>query len=195
MKGKSKKTIFFITGNSYKFQIARDILRGSAIKLVQGKLEVPEIQDESVERVASFSARWACDVLKNPVLVSDGGCYIEALNGFPGPFIKYINKWLSARDLLSIMGNKRNRGVVWKDCLAYCEPGGKTATFMSYFKGKIAKESGRSLYRKKYSWMDTLFIPEKLSRPLSELPDEEYLDFWVNNKNNNSWRKLIKSIK
>lgn len=67
----------------------------------------------------------------------DGGCYVEALNGFPGPFIKYINKWLYAQDFLRIMHGKKNRRMVWKTCLTYCEPNKKPAIFESYFKGKF----------------------------------------------------------
>jgi len=101
------KIIVFVTSNSYKLQIAKRAFNGSGLKLVQKKLKVPEIQDESVEKVAAFSARWASNVLKMSVVVSDGGCYIEALKGFPGPFIKYVSRWFSAEDLLQIMRGKK----------------------------------------------------------------------------------------
>src|SRR3989344_556765 len=114
-----KKEIIFVTGNKYKFRVAQKSLMGSGFKLVQKKLETPEIQSDLVEEVSAFSAKWAANILKKPVVVSDGGCYIEALNGFPGPFIKYINKWLSAGDLLNLMKGKKNRRVFWRDCLAY----------------------------------------------------------------------------
>ena len=190
----NSKTIVFITNNSYKFQIAKTVLNDSGVKLTQKKLGVPEIQNESVERVAAFSARWASTILKKSVAVSDGGCYIEALNGFPGPFIKYINQWLCAQDLLRIMHDKRNRRVVWKDCLAYCEPGKEPVTFVSYFRGKFARKAGENPYRKNYGWIDTLFVPEGFTKPLSELPTKEYLRFWGNDKNYDSWKRLLKYL-
>lgn len=85
-------SIFFITGNAYKFQIAQEALAGDGIELIQKELETPEIQSISIEEIASFSANWASNLLKESVIVSDAGYYIEAFNGFPGPFIKYINK-------------------------------------------------------------------------------------------------------
>lgn len=189
------KTIVFVTGNAYKFQIAKSVLDGSAFKLVRRKLDVPEIQNESVEKIAAFSARWASDVLKKPVAVSDAGCYIEALKGFPGPFVKYINRWLSAEDLLQIMRDKKNRRVIWQDCLAYGEPGKKPVTFMSYFNGRLAVKAGVNIHRRNYGWMDTLFVPDGHTAPLSELPTEAYLKFWSQNENHDSWRKLSRYLK
>lgn len=61
MKKKNKKELIFVTGNRYKFQVAKLALKGTGINLIQKKLEVPEIQDESVEEVAIFSAVWAAN--------------------------------------------------------------------------------------------------------------------------------------
>lgn len=192
---KSKKEIIFITGNKYKFQVAQKSLAGSGFKLIQKKMDTPEIQSESVEEIAAFSARWAADTFKKKVVVSDGGCYIEALNGFPGPFIKYINKWFSVKDMLNLMKNKKNRRVVWRDCLAYCEPGKKSKTFICDFEsGALAKNLGVQKYRKDYGWIDSLFIPKGYSKPLSEWPDEEYFSFWSSPINYDSWQKLAEYL-
>ena len=195
MVKKKEKKIIFVTGNVYKFQVAEKTIQGGNIKLIQKKLETPEIQSESVEEVAAFSAMWAADVFKKPVVVSDGGCYIETLKGFPGPFIKYINAWLSANDLLVVMKGKKNRKVTWKDCLAYCEPGEKPKTFVCYFEGTIAQKAGKVIFRKEYGWIDFLFIQTGHSKTLSELPMEEYLGFWSNPKKYDSWERLVKYLK
>lgn len=189
--------IIFVTGNKYKFKIAQQALGKSSleIKIAQSKLDVPEIQSASVEAVARFSAQWASKILEKPVAVSDGGCYIEALNGFPGPFIKYINQWFSAQDLLRLMDGKKNRIVLWKDCLAYCRPGQRPVSFVSYFEGALADRIGKNEYRKKYGWIDTLFIPQGFAKPLSELPTRNYVEFWGNSKNYNGWEKLFKYLK
>lgn len=191
----SKTIIIFVTGNKYKFQIAKQASKGSSFKIIQKKLDIPEIQSESVEEIAAFSAKWASDKLKKPVVVSDGGCYIEALNGFPGPFIKYINKWFSVEDMLRLMDGKKNRRVVWKDCLAYCESGKEPITFIDYTKGMIAEKAGVHKYRKSYSWVDSLLIIQGLDRPLSELPTKKYLEIWGDDKRKNNWQKIFKYSK
>lgn len=183
----NRNEIIFVTSNSYKYKIAQKQINGSAFKLVQKRMNISEIQDESVKKIAEFSACWASSVLNKPVAVSDGGCYIEAFNGFPGPFIKYINKWLSAKDLIAMMQNKKKRCLVWKSCLAYCEPNGKPVSFTSTFKGRVSREVGENIHRKEYGWIDSLFIPDGFIRPLSELSNKDYLNFWKDN----NWERLL----
>ena len=183
--------ILFVTGNVYKFQIAQRVLSGARSRLIQKKLKTPEIQSASVQEVAAFSARWTAGILKKPVVVADGGCYIEALNGFPGPFVKYVNQRLRPGDLLNLMKSKRNRRAVWKECLAYCAPGERPVTFVSSFPGSIAKKAGTNTYRKNYGWIDSVFIPRGHARPLSEMPTPEWFEFWSGHANYKSWQKLL----
>jgi inosine/xanthosine triphosphate pyrophosphatase family protein len=49
------KQITFITGNSYKFDVAKKSLEGTGIELIQQKLDTPEIQSVNVEVIASYS--------------------------------------------------------------------------------------------------------------------------------------------
>ncbi len=168
------KQVFFITGNKLKFEIAQQALAGANIELVQKELATPEIQSVRVEEVAGFSAKWASDQLKQPVLVSDAGYYIEALNGFPGPFIKYINEWLSAEDILRLMDGKTNRTVEVKDCLAYCEPGQEPVFFCGSAKGTIANKKGSP----GLTAINEIFIPEGYDKTESDIPWEEMKNFW-----------------
>jgi len=170
-------SIFFITGNADKFQIAQEALAGAGVNLVQKELETPEIQSTSIEEIASFSARWASDLLKEPVIVSDVGYYIEALNGFPGPFIKYINEWLNADDILRLMAGKENREITVKDCLAYCEPGNKPVIFCGAAKGVIADKKGN----KGRTPIKEIFIPKGYDRVESDIPRDEMKKFWTKN--------------
>jgi non-canonical purine NTP pyrophosphatase (RdgB/HAM1 family) len=183
------ETIIFITGNKYKFKIAQKALNSLNVKLVQRKLEIPEIQSVNVEEIASFSAGWASKLLKKPVLLSDVGFYIESLKGFPGPFVKYINRWLFAEDYLKLMRGKKNRRVTVKDCLAYCEYNKKPITFCALTKGKIARRAGN----KGISSMDKIFIPEGEKITTSEMKLDEMLNFW--RKNINNWEKFINYLK
>ncbi len=180
------KTISFVTGNSYKFEVAQKCLKGTDIDIVQEKLETPEIQSTEVEEIASYSAKWAANKLGKSVVISDAGWYIEALNGFPGPFVKYINHWLSTDDLLRIMSGKENRKVMVKDCLAYCEPGKEPVIFVSESFGTLTtypiKKVGASS-------IDALFLPEGFAEGTKEISWEDMLAFWA--KSSNNWRKIV----
>lgn len=182
------KELIFATGNPFKFAIARKALEGMDIVLIQQKIALPEIQSEDSKEIASFSAKWGSNLLKKPIVVSDAGYYIEALNGFPGPFIKYINQWLTAEDLLRLMEGKENRNAFIKECIAYCEPGGQPVCFFGNFKGTITLVPGA----KGATPINEIFIPDGLTQPESEISNEERLKFW---KQDAAWRELAEYLR
>ncbi len=176
--------ILYITGNDYKFRVAQESVKKSGITLVQQKLETPEIQSDSVQAIAEFSARWACERLQRPVAVTDAGYYIAALNGFPGPFIKYMNHWLTANDYLRLMDGKKDRSVIVKTCLVYCKPGDEPVTFIREAKGLIAEQAGP----KGETSINELFIPEGFQDVASALPETTMTKFWSQTESH--WQEL-----
>lgn len=172
------KTVYFVTGNPYKLQVAQEVLGKKGIEVIQQKLETPEIQSTDVEEIASFSAKWASEKIGKPVALTDAGYYIEALNGFPGPFIKYINQWLTAEDLLKLMKGKKNRTVVVRVCLAYCEPGKNPISFLRKTTGTIAQMAVKTSKEGSTS-INEIFIPDGYDKVESEIPKEEMIKFWA----------------
>lgn len=171
------KTIAYVTGNPYKFQIAKKVLNKKGIKVEQEKFETPEIQSTNLVEIASFSAKWAAEKLGKPVVLTDAGYFIETLNGFPGPFIKYINEWLTAEDLLRLIEGKKNRKVIVRACLAYCEAKKEPVTFIGEVAGTIAEKAVKT----NKGWItpiNELFIPEGFNSVESEIPKEEMIKFW-----------------
>lgn len=179
------KSLIYVTGNSYKFETAKEILNKSNISLIQKDIDTPEIQSTEVEEIAKYSAKWAAEKLNHPVLVTDGGFYIEALNGFPGPFIKYINKWLTSDQILKLMEGIQNRKIIVKECLAYCEPGNEPKTFTSILEGKIALQKGKS----GRTSINEIFIPDGLDKVESEIENKDMLKFW---SKFDYWTKFVK---
>ena len=180
--------ITYITGNKLKFVVAQKMLEPFEIRLVHQKLETPEIQSTDVGEVALYSAKWASELLKKPVIVTDAGYYIEALNGFPGPFIKYINQWLTSADILKLMDGQKNRKVEARDGLAYCEPGKEPVVFFDVFKGTISLSAGK----KGMTPINEVFIPEGYDKVESDIGWEEMLKFWSNRQ---GWPKLAEYLR
>jgi non-canonical purine NTP pyrophosphatase (RdgB/HAM1 family) len=177
------KQITYVTGNSYKFNVAKEFFKDTNIELIQHDIETPEIQSTDVREIASFSAKWAAKELNRPVIVTDGGFYILALKGFPGPFIKYINKWLSDDDILRLMDGVEDRSIEVRECIAYCEPEKEPVTFHSILKGSIAKIKGKP----GKTSINSLFIPDGFDRTESEISENEMIEFW---KGFDYWEKL-----
>ncbi len=180
------KSLVFVTGNPYKFEIAKKVLEPAGITLEQQKIETPEIQSTEVSEIAAYSAKWAAVKLNQPVAVTDAGYYFEALNGFPGPFVKYINKWLTAEELLALMVGKINRNAEIRICLAYCEPNEEPIIFQTIAKGTISEKP--STNEKSFA-VDRIFIPEGFDKPICDLPKEEMVRYWSGKEN--YWKELI----
>lgn len=167
-------TLIYVTGNAFKFDVASKVFMNTSIVLLQKSLDTPEIQSKDVEDVAMYSAKWACKKLNQPVIVTDASFCIEALNGFPGPFIKFVNEWFSVEDYINLMQSKTNRNIVVKDCLAYCEPNKEPVSFTGAYHGKLSDKPGK----KSITPIEQLFIPEGYNIPISDISDEEKISYW-----------------
>jgi XTP/dITP diphosphohydrolase len=156
--------LYFITSNEGKIAEAQAIL-GFPISIT--KLEIDEIQDSDIEQIAYKKVAVAFAHIKKPVIVDDAGLYIEAWNGFPGPFVKYIDKAGTYELLLQMMHSEKNRNATFKAAIGYHD--GKTIhTFLGEVKGKIALEK-----RGENGWgFDPIFIPEGYTQTFSELHGE-----------------------
>jgi XTP/dITP diphosphohydrolase len=150
-----------------------------------------------VEDIASASASWACRKLSRPVVVTDAGFYITALRGFPGPFIRYTNQWLTVEDYLRLMHGVEDRSIVIHECLAYAHPaagvlaasiGGDESShidrrpepvvFCSQYPGTLAVVPVEPPPGIETTPMDRLFIPAGYTRPISQIDSAELAAHW-----------------
>ena len=124
------KKIIFVTGNKHKLEIAQSVLGLYDINVENVILEnVDEIQDTNIENIASKSALQASRMINQPVIKSDVGFEIDALNGFPGAFGKYVFEQLGTEGILKLLEDKTNRHGKAIEVLAYAEPNGNVKTF------------------------------------------------------------------
>ena len=166
-------SLIFLTGNQIKLGMARRELEPLGIEVTNKDLDTPEIQSMDVEEVAKFSAKYGGDQLQADVMVTDVGYYIPALNGFPGPFIKYVNQTLTPQDLLNLMADHDDRTIVIKECLAYCPHGGEPMTFTATQTGQIIREP-----RGEGTPINTVVKLDGFDRTVAEVPLDELLDYW-----------------
>ena len=175
--------IYYITGNKRKIDRARLICARTGIEIEQIELETPEIQGNNSEEIAAYSAQFAGEKLKKPLIKLDVSFHINALNGFPGPFVKYINQWLKPKDVLKMMEGIKNRSCYWTDALAFYQAGKPVKVFSSQEQGEISIKA-----RGKNGWgMDKIFIPEGQNKTKAELSDSER----INICNRGHWDQFI----
>ena len=181
------KKIVYVTGNWSKIMSAKNVLEPLGFEVDHIKMETTEIQADTVEEIAIHSAKEASEKLKCAVLKNDTGLFIEALNGFPGPYTHYVDEWLGEDGILKLLENKENRNACFMEAFAYCEYGKDPVVFTSITKGTIAKEKSGT-----YGWSwDFIFIPEGKEKTLGNYPDEERCLMW----NTDAYYKLAEYLK
>ena len=138
-----KARIIFVTGNRHKVAEAAAICAPRGIMVVQNNCGYPELQDNDVARVAAYGAEQVANRLNSMVIVEDTGLYIDALNGFPGPYAAYVHDTIGNAGILSLMRDIRgsdDRRATFRSIVGYCEPGMAPVTFEGTVTGRIAYE-------------------------------------------------------
>ena len=132
------KVVFFATGNIHKFNEARRILAKFRIAIAMVRVEAIEIQDNDIENIAKASATDALKKTGLPLIVEDAGLFIEELNGFPGPYSKYVYQTLGTKGVLKLMEKIEKRDAFFHSVVAFCSPKGDSRTFHGEIRGKIS---------------------------------------------------------
>jgi non-canonical purine NTP pyrophosphatase (RdgB/HAM1 family) len=83
----SLKQLVFVTGNKNKLEEVQKILTYG--NLTNKKVDLPELQGEA-EYIVTEKCRLAAQEIKGPVIVEDTSLCFNALNGLPGPYIKWF---------------------------------------------------------------------------------------------------------
>ena len=109
-----------VTGNEEKRREAERIL-GRSLRVA--RLDLPEIQGLDLLEVLRAKAREAHRRLGSPVLVEETGLELDALNGFPGPLVKWM---------LAAVGAE---GIA-RTARALCEPGVRARCAILAFDGE-----------------------------------------------------------
>lgn len=128
--------IYYITSNDEKIVVARKYLSPFGIEIEQKTHNFIEIQSESIEKIAQHKAEQAFKYFNHPLLINDAGWFITALNGFPGAYMKYINEWFSAENILQLMQAHNNREIIYKEIFCYIDSSG-TKLFTGSAKGEV----------------------------------------------------------
>lgn len=158
----------FATNNHHKFLEVEPIAREHGIELEMCRDVKIEIQSDSLEEIVVKSAMLAYIILNRPVLVEDAGLFVEALNGFPGPYSNFVYRTIGISGLLKLMRDLENRRAYFKSAAAIAFNGGILVS-TGVVEGEIARESRGS----RGFGFDPIFIPRGDMRTFAEMSVEE----------------------
>ncbi len=159
------KDITFITGNQNKADYLAKHL-GFPVKHV--KLDLDEIQSLDLHEIVEHKVKQAYEEVKSAVIVEDVSLEFEALNGLPGPFIRFFVEKVPFEIICSMVDGKTRRAT------ARCVFGYYDGVTLKLFEGNLggdiaeipAGENG-------YGW-DKLFIPDGYNMTRAQLGEEDY---------------------
>jgi len=132
-------TLAFVTGNIHKMLQLRAACDSLGIQVEQLELPLDEIQGDNAHKIALHKAKEAFRLARRPVLVMDEYWNILALRGFPGPYMKSVDKWLRPEDFLTLLSGKNDRTIGCTETVVYYD-GKRAKAFARDRWGKVLEE-------------------------------------------------------
>jgi XTP/dITP diphosphohydrolase len=158
--------VAFASTNQNKFGEVQSILSLHGIEAVFARVELLEIQSDSLEVVAKEKVKSAFEKAHMPVIVEDDGLFIKSLNGFPGPYSSYVFKTLGNAGIIKLLDGLPDRSAAFTSMIAYYD-GRNVVVFEGTVEGMIADRIAEG------GWgFDPIFIPAGTDLPFSRLPNK-----------------------
>ncbi len=162
----TKGNIKFVTSNEHKFLELQEIFRNSGINLEWIRKKYEEIQGEGTEEISLDSARKITHEINGRFFLEDTGLYIDALNGFPGPYSSYVAGTIGNTGILKLIQGL-DRSCRFLTVITYFD-GHEFFQFDGTLRGSISKE----IRGKGGFGYDPIFIPDGQSITLAEMDIE-----------------------
>ena len=155
--------IYFATSNENKYNEALAIFSQYNITVKWLRIKYLEIQSDNLREIAEWSAKYVYSLHSLPLFVEDTGLFIEALNGFPGPYSSYVMKTLGNEGILKLMNNVSNRKAYFLTIVAFVDK-----NTLELFEGKRYGTISKTKRGTKWGF-DPIFIPDGYDKTYSEL--------------------------
>ncbi|HVP16971.1 MAG TPA: XTP/dITP diphosphatase [candidate division Zixibacteria bacterium] len=161
--------VFFATNNVDKFNEARQVLAESKIAVAMLRVKSLEIQSDSLEEIAQASVMESFKKYRLPMVVEDAGLFVDALNGFPGPYAAYAYRTIGNKGLLRLMERVGNRKATFRSVIAYFSLQPKSPIcFEGSVSGQIVHEE-RKIDNKMGFGFDPIFMPDKCDKTFAQM--------------------------
>jgi XTP/dITP diphosphohydrolase len=126
-----------VTGNANKAAEVAAFFLGE-LDVAHVSLDLPEHRSDDVAEIARGKAEFAFRQLKTPLIVDDTGFFIDALNGFPGPYAAFVLNSIGNAGILKLMEGRTDRAARFTTAIAYADEQG-IWSFTGTIDGSITK--------------------------------------------------------
>lgn len=167
------KSVILMTGNAGKMDEFKTLVGLESLEIAYKSLDLPEIQSLDIHEIGLYKTRMALTYHSeieayDAVVTDDTALYCDALNGLPGPLIKWFLDRLGQDGLVKLIGEEQKSASV--TCLLSL---GITKTqeiiqFEGTIKGKLVNAQGRY----GFGW-DPVFMPNGSNLTYGEMGAEK----------------------
>jgi non-canonical purine NTP pyrophosphatase (RdgB/HAM1 family) len=176
--------LVFITGNQHKADYLADNL-GIAVR--HQKVDLEEIQSLDLATVVEHKAKSAYAVVGSPVLVEDISFVLHAMNGLPGPLIKWFLATLGNAGVAELAGRLDTQNATVTIMYGLYD-GHELHTFEAHTDGHVAaKPQGEH----GFGFQD-IFIPGDATKTFAEMTPEEMQPYYHRLRAVNKLRAYLK---
>lgn len=156
--------IYFLTGNQNKIIEAKAIIND----LNGYDIDLPEIQDIDARKVIKEKLLEGLKYKNTGLIVEDTSLYLDALNGFPGPLIKWFLKAIGTAGIYNVTVKLGNNKAWAKTIIGYA----KDLNDIEYFEGAIEGVIVAPAGNKGFGW-DSIFKPLGYDKTFAEMDTAE----------------------
>lgn len=154
-------TFALVTGNAGKLRESERVL---GFRPEHVDLDLPELQSLDLVEVLEAKAETAWRRLRRPLVVEETGFYLDALNGFPGPLVKWLLEAIGPVGIAGLGVALGDLGAVAR-CALLFRDGERTVIGRGETRGTLTP---RPAGGGGFGW-DPVFVPEGHSETYAEL--------------------------
>jgi inosine triphosphate pyrophosphatase len=163
-----KVAIFFITGNKDKLREVRELLPD-----VQGiDLDLSEIQETDARKIITAKLAEAQRGHTGTFIVEDTSLYLDAMNGLPGPLVKWFVKSVGIDGIYQLTEAFQSTRATARTLIGYAAENGSVHFFEGVISGTLVPPRGAN----GFGW-DAIFQPGGSEKTFAEMTAAEKNQF------------------
>ena len=176
--------IIFATSNMGRFlwlQHELELAGLHDVELEQRKLSLTEIQSMNLAEISLHKAQQAYELVQRPVLVMDGGFYIDGLNGFPAAYTHDMLETVGLENMAKIAGVLDDKRCSFRSVATFITGPDQYQQFFDTT-GDVFTLTDKiwpTDHPKQWSALWRMVVPTKFGFdiPLAGLPDDKMTEF------------------